>query len=78
MNQVTIGQLCAEIQEIQNRIFRMRDLFHSSSSQFHALTVAWEALRFSWYAVRGEFDDAGIKLDRVQAAIEWYLETRKK
>lgn len=78
MSQLTIGQACNEIQELQNQVFRLRDNYHSSGSQFHALTVAWEAVRFAWYVVHGDFIDANDKLDRVNVAIEWYLETRKK
>lgn len=78
MGEMMIGEVCRRIQEIQDVTFRMRDLFHSSSSQFHALTVAWEALRFAWYVVHGDLSDADAKLERVNAAIEWYQSTRGK
>ena len=73
----TISEVCAEIQSLQNQVFQLQRQYTDSSSVFLALTVAWEALRFAWYAAHGDFVDAHSKLERVQVAIAWYLESCK-
>jgi len=73
-----IRHICDTIQALQNQTFWLQHQYDSSSSVFCALAVAWEALRFAWYAAHGDFDDAAAKLERVEAAIEWYRDSRGK